>query len=483
VRILAIGFSSRGHQFIREGKTVTGTRLPQVDRILREPELSQLSERFRRDLLVQLVREELANLRKLARDDDKVTVDALTQAIAAKVVTVAKGLLRPSLYKVINGTGVVLNTNLGRAPLSPHVLSDLCSVASGYCNLEIDLQSGKRGQRSQHIQRLLTLLTGAEAAMVVNNNAAAVLLTVHALARDKKVVVSRGELIEIGGSFRLPDVIETAGGILCEVGTTNRTGLDDYRKVLDDSCGLLLRCHRSNFQIQGFTASASLQELCGLAEKTGVPLLEDLGSGVLSESAATAAAGEPTVDAVVASGCDLVSFSGDKLLGGPQCGFIVGKSRLVERLRKHPLYRALRPDKIMLTLVERTLAAYLSPHPQESIPVLAMLSTALPHLQVRAEKVAATICDALPQLRCRAVPTLSAAGGGSLPGEEMGSYGLEFIPEKISVNKLAELMRSGQPPVIGTIQSDRYMLDFRTISESDEQQLVELLTSLSHYLG
>jgi L-seryl-tRNA(Ser) seleniumtransferase len=302
-------------------KKMTTTRLPQVDRILRHPEVLDAQTRMRRDLVADLVREELERLRNNDRVSDS---EMELEAIASKVVAKVDALLSPALRKTINATGVVLNTNLGRAPISAAAIAYLQEVATGYCNLEIDLGSGKRGKRSARIDALLRLITGAEAAVVVNNNAAAVLLVVNAFAKDREVIVSRGELIEIGGSFRLPDVIESAGGILREVGTTNRTRIADFRKAAGMNTGLLVRCHRSNFEIRGFTEQVSLEELVQLGKETEVPVLEDLGSGVLFDLGAAGLKDEPTVREVVSTGCDLVSFSGDKLLGGPQAGIVVG---------------------------------------------------------------------------------------------------------------------------------------------------------------
>jgi L-seryl-tRNA(Ser) seleniumtransferase len=474
--ILAIVFSLLGHLYFRKGKTLTSTRLPQVDRILREQRLIVLGDRFRRELLTMLVREELARLRAAQKE---ATPEAIADAVAAD----AEALLMPALRKVINGTGVVLNTNLGRAPLSQAALSDLQELGTGYCNLEIDLDSGKRGKRSHRIQRLLQLITGAEAALVVNNNAAAVLLCVNALSKGKKVVVSRGELIEIGGSFRLPDVIEASGGVLCEVGTTNRTRIGDFKKAAGPDTGLFMRCHRSNFEIRGFTESVSLEELAKLAGETGIPMLEDLGSGILADLSKTGLAKEPTVQEVVASGCDLVSFSGDKLLGGPQAGFIVGKKSLVDKLQKHSIYRALRLDKLTLALIERTLIAYLSPQPQQYLPVIAMLHEPVEKLRKRAEQFAGTISDGTPHIQCRAIATMAAAGGGSLPGEELASFGIELDAKNVSATKLSDMLRHAATPVIAIIQNEKVILDFRTIAASDESLLRQAILDLAKRVG
>lgn len=457
---------------------MTTTRLPQVDRILRHPLIVEAQSRVRRDLLADIVRQKL----DLLRNSDAAGADADIDAIAADVVSTVDALLTPSLRKVINGTGVVLNTNLGRAPISPTAIAALHEVATGYCNLEIDLASGKRGKRSARIDSLLRLITGAEAAIVVNNNAAAVLLAVNALAKGKEVVVSRGELIEIGGSFRLPDVIESAGGILKEVGTTNRTRAADFKNAAGANTGLFIRCHRSNFEIRGFTEQVSLEDLTRLSVECGVPVLEDLGSGVLFDLGAAGLKDEPTVTEVVRTGCDLVCFSGDKLLGGPQAGIIVGKKSMVDRLARHPLYRALRLDKVSLALLEQTLIAYLSPEPENSLPVIKMLTDSVSDIKSRAENFARTVCDASPKLKCSPVPTNAAAGGGSLPGESMDSYGVILSVEKVRPVKLSEMLRAAQPPVISIVQNDQLILDFRTISAEDENALLAVICAIASRL-
>ncbi len=452
---------------------MTTTRLPQVDRILRHPLLIEAQSRIRRDLLTDLVRQHLENLRSCPAE-----TEADIESIASSVVSKVDLLLKPSLRKVINGTGVVLNTNLGRAPISSHALAYLAEMASGYCNLEVDLPTGKRGKRSLKIEELLRLITGAEAGMVVNNNAAAVLLAVNALAKGREVIVSRGELIEIGGSFRLPDVIESAGGILKEVGTTNRTRLSDFRKAIGANTGLLIRCHRSNFEIRGFTEQVSLEELSALSKVSAVPFLEDLGSGVLFALSAAGLKDEPTVSEVILSGCNLVCFSADKLLGGPQAGIIVGKKELIERLSSHPLYRALRLDKVSLALLEHTLMAYLTPSPEDLLPVLSLLTAATSDIKLRAENFARTVCDASGKIGCVAISTNAAAGGGSLPCELLDSFGVVLSIDQMRPTKLAEALRNAQPPVISIVQNDQVILDFRTISVNDEKPLYDAILSI-----
>lgn len=455
---------------------MTTTRLPQVDRILRHALVIEAQSKMRRELVADLVREELDRLRAAPDVSERdLELDSVAAAVAARV----DAMLEPALRKVINATGVVLNTNLGRAPISGTAVGHLVRIATGYCNLEIDLETGKRGKRSAKINALLRLITGAEAGMVVNNCAAAILLAVNAFAKNKEVIVSRGELIEIGGSFRLPEVIEAAGGILREVGTTNRTRAADYRKAINQSTGLMVRCHRSNFEIRGFTEQVTLEELTKLAREMEVPVLEDLGSGVLFDVGAAGLKGEPTVREVVASGCDLVAFSGDKLLGGPQAGIIVGRKSAVERLSKHPLYRALRVDKVSLALLEQTLLAYLTPEPETKLPVLSMIATAASDIKARAENFARTVCDATSKIECRVVQTHAAAGGGSLPEQSIESYGVVVAVPGIKPAKLMERLRSASTPVIAIVQDERVILDFRTITASDEKLLLETITLIA----
>jgi L-seryl-tRNA(Ser) seleniumtransferase len=460
---------------------MTIARLPQVDRILRHPRVLDAQSHMRRDLVADLVRAELDRLRAAqGLKEEDLGIDAIAESIAAKV----NSLLRPSLQKVINATGVVLNTNLGRAPLSPSAVKYLQSFSDGYCNLEIDLVTGKRGKRSERINALLRLITGAEAAIAVNNNAAAVVLAVNAFAKNREVVVSRGELIEIGGSFRLPDVIESAGGILREVGTTNRTRAGDFRKAINEKTGLLMRCHRSNFEITGFTEVVSLQELVSLSKEMEVPVLEDLGSGVLFDLGAAGVKDEPTVREVVASGCDMISFSGDKLLGGPQAGIIVGSKSAIERLSKHPLYRALRLDKLTLSLLEQTLISYLRPEPEKELPVLSMIMMDASDIKTRAEKFAATVGGGThsSKIKCFPIKTNAAAGGGSLPGESIESWGVVVNIGSLKPARLMEKLRASDPPIIAIVQEDQVILDFRTLSDQDEKLLIEALGKIADSL-
>lgn len=465
-----------------EAKSVM-RQIPQVDKLLRHPRLSALQDRFRRDLLTLLVREELG--RRRDEGGEIPGVDALADSVAER----AELLLKPGMRRVINGTGIVLHTNLGRAPLTESALGRLKEI-SGYSNLEFDLVSGERGKRSEHVSALLRLITGAEAAICVNNNAAAVVLCVNTLARDREVIVSRGELIEIGGSFRLPEVITAGGARLREVGTTNRTRATDYERAVREETGLIVRCHRSNFQISGFTEQPNLEGVVQIGKKKRVPVLEDLGSGVLLNRQALREfpdlQKEPSVSEVVATGCDIVSFSGDKLLGGPQAGIIVGRKKIVDKLAKNPLYRALRLDKVGLALLETTLIAYLTPHPEKLLPALSMLKESADSVRSRAESFLSNLqrriainqsADGAP-LSIAVVKTESVAGGGSLPGQHALSYGLQL---KLSTCKAAQLslkLRQAEPPVISVIKDGAVVLDFRTIRESDCKDLIEVLLTV-----
>jgi L-seryl-tRNA(Ser) seleniumtransferase len=382
---------------------------------------------------------------------------------------------------VINGTGVILNTNLGRAPLAGEIVERLSRTLSGYCSLEFDLTSGKRGERTELLQDLLSVLIGSEAVVVVNNNAAAVMLAVSALAHGKEVVVSRGELIEIGGSFRLPDVIVAAGGILREVGSTNRTRAGDYKAAIGSNTGILLRCHRSNFEITGFTEQPSLPEVVKVAVDAGVALVEDLGSGAILEMAPLGLRDEPTVSAVLQSGADLVLFSGDKLLGGVQAGIVVGKRSLVEKLRKHPIYRAVRADKLIIATLEGVFAQYLAPSPENIVPALRMAIASRDGLKQRAQNFVAS--TKLMCLRCRVVETTSTFGGGTLPGELLPSFGVEISPQaKVSADKLSRMLRTAENPIVAIVKEGQVTIDFRTVQPEEEPLLAMVLIEIDKSL-
>ncbi|MBX9669898.1 MAG: L-seryl-tRNA(Sec) selenium transferase [Candidatus Obscuribacterales bacterium] len=465
-----------------EQKSVS-LRMPQVDRVLREPLLEELSSRVRRDVLTVLVREDMAQQRRLfegngGKEEDAEAIEP--SAIAERVVKAAELLFLGGVRRVINGTGVILNTNLGRAPLPISTLNRLSELGQGYTSLEIDVATGKRGERTAMISRLLSLLTGCQSAIVVNNNASAVMLAVSALARGKEVIVSRGELIEIGGSFRLPDVITASGGILKEVGTTNRTRVGDYRAAITTNTGCILRCHRSNFEITGFTEEPKLSELVQLSKESGIPLVEDLGSGALFDISKLGLRYEPTVDRVIESGVGLVLFSGDKLLGGPQAGIIAGDNALVTRLRKDPIYRALRVDKLIVALIEIVLAQYLTTEPSQNLPVIALAAQSLESIDKRVHEFISMLrAELSADIVLSVVDCLSALGGGSLPGQTLPSRGLQVGSSTLPITLIAQRLRNSDPSILSIIQNDSVLIDFRTILQRDELELKEALLKLS----
>lgn len=484
--------------FILSETDLNPIKFPQVDRVLREPILAELSNSFRRDVLADLVREDLAKLRKKYEGDvsavagksgngkkssapssDPTLLDPVE--VARRVAETARSLLRGGVRRVINGTGVILNTNLGRAPLPLATLNKLTEIGQGYTSLEIDVETGKRGERTAMVSRLLGLLTGSESAIVVNNNASAVMLAVSALARGKEVIVSRGELIEIGGSFRLPDVITAAGGTLKEVGTTNRTRASDFSNAITENTGMMMRCHRSNFEITGFTEEAKLHDLVKISEARKIPLVEDLGSGALFDISKLGLAYEPTVDKVIESGVSVVLFSGDKLLGGPQAGIVAGKREYVSAMRKDPMYRALRADKLIISLIEIVLTQYLSPSPGASLPVINLASQSAEEIRGRLERFLTTVENTVQAsaIKFSIVQSESTLGGGSLPGKVLPSFALEISAEKTSSAKLSSFLRNFETPIITTVKDEKVHIDFRTILPRDEGDLQRALENLS----
>jgi len=365
----------------------------------------------------------------------------------------------PGLRRLLNATGVVVHTNLGRAPLAQAALEQVVAVARGYSNLEYDTQSGMRGSRQDHVAGILRRLTGAESVLVVNNNAAAVLLALAALAEGREVLVSRGELIEIGDGFRIPDVLARSGAILREVGTTNRTRAADYERAIGPETALLLRVHQSNFRVVGFTEQPSVAELAAVARRHGLPLVDDLGSGALAASDTVSFAGEPTARESLEAGADLACFSGDKLLGGPQAGIVVGRAELVERLRRHPLQRALRADKLTLAALEGTLRLYLDPErAAREIPVLRMLAQPAETVRRRAERLAQLTGGEIEA-------TTARVGGGALPLAELPSFACALSEE------LAQPLRACAPPVIGIVRDGRLLLDCRTLADEEVDEV------------
>jgi L-seryl-tRNA(Ser) seleniumtransferase len=441
-------------------------RLPKVDEVLASPALRGLLERAPRWAVVTAVRDEIERLRAeiVAERSTAVDVDA------GKVAREVDELLEPSLQPVLNATGVVLHTNLGRAPLAEHAVARVAAVARGYANLEYRLDARRRGSRHEHVAELLATLTGAEDALVVNNCAAAVLLALSQLAAGRGVVVSRGELVEIGGSFRVPDVMRASGARLVEVGTTNRTHARDYEAAIGDDTALLLKVHRSNFAIVGFTTEVDVRELAELAHRKNLVAMVDLGSGALTDLRALGLGGsEPTVPEIVKAGVDLVTFSGDKLLGGPQAGIVVGKRAIITAMRAHPLLRAVRPDKMTLAALEATLELYRDGRASE-VPAVAMLATPEPTLEARAQRLSAACQEAAPALQFTPVRVRSAVGGGALPTVEPWSWAVAATARDAggpSADALDARLRRGTPPVVARIAEDRLLLDVRTLGDDD----------------
>ena len=435
-------------------------KIPKVDELLRSPALGETIAQYGDRTVTEAIRAELDGLRQaiLAQQAGAVPDrDVLCLQIRNRVQQAAL----PSFRSVINGTGIILHTNLGRACLSEKAARAVYDTAKSYSNLEYELETGKRGSRYSHVEAILCRLTGAESALVVNNNAAAVLLTLSALTQGGQVVVSRGELVEIGGSFRIPEIMESCGAQLKEVGATNKTHLRDYERAIQENTKALMKVHTSNYRIIGFSETPALSDLVKLGHDHGLPVLEDLGSGSLLDLNRFGIHDEPSVQDSIRAGVDVVSFSGDKLLGGPQAGIILGKKKYMDILKKHPLNRAMRVDKMTLAALEATLRSYDSGATEE-IPVIAMLAAAPEALHQKAELLAGLLADA--GISVEVIPTEGRVGGGSVPNHSLPSYAVAFGAD---VNKLEKALRLGQTPIIGRIHEGKYLLDVRTLFEGD----------------
>ncbi|OGO64399.1 MAG: L-seryl-tRNA(Sec) selenium transferase [Chloroflexi bacterium RBG_19FT_COMBO_50_10] len=441
--------------------------LPSVDQLLQKPVVTSWIDEYGRPLALEALRWSMDEARQGYRQSKVIpTQDELLEHAQVLLETWTS----PSLRQVINATGVILHTNLGRAPLSRSAIQAIQAVSTGYSNLEYDLVAGQRGSRLVHAESLLIRLTQAEAALVVNNNAAAVMLVLSALARRRAVVISRSQLVEIGGGFRIPDVMKQSGARLYEVGTTNRVHPADYQSAIDDaSPALILRAHRSNFRITGFTSEPSLAELAAIAHTAGIPLIDDLGSGALLDTAQFGLDHEPMVSESLAAGADLVCFSGDKLLGGPQAGIIIGKADLITRLKKHPLARAIRADKLCLAGLSATLLHYLKDEATTEIPIWRMIATPIDTLRQRVENWV----DALGV--GEVVPSQSTVGGGSLPDETLPTFALALSAR--SPNRTLERLRAYQLPVIARLETDKVYFDPRTVLPEQESDLISAIRS------
>jgi L-seryl-tRNA(Ser) seleniumtransferase len=441
-------------------------QLPSVDEILKSAEGQAWEDRYPRRFVVEGIRQALDIWRRqiLAGKTSDIPLAGLTEDMEAEI----KSLSALSLKGLINATGIVMHTNLGRSPMSESALDNINAVARGYSNLEYDLQAGRRGKRYSHIKRLLSTVTGAEDGMAVNNNAGAVLLCLSALARGREVIVSRGELVEIGGSFRIPEVMAQSGAKLVEVGATNKTHLRDYEAAITEDTALLLKVHQSNFRMEGFWQEVPIAELSELGNRHRVPVMFDLGSGSLVDLRPLGIHDEPTVQEVVASGPDIVTFSGDKLLGGPQAGLIVGSSSHMEAIAAHPLTRALRIDKLTLAALESTLMDYADlERAPERIPALAMLLAPIDDIKRRAANLARTIGRFTKKVKAKVQPDFTFSGGGALPAKRLETSVVVITSKTLSPNQLEEKLRKGDTPVIGRIKEDALVLDCRTIMDGE----------------
>jgi L-seryl-tRNA(Ser) seleniumtransferase len=446
--------------------------LPSIDELLQSEAGQQLTLHYSRPLALRAVRASIAQARAAIRDGAPCpSYDVLLAAAEQMLVQEQQPALRP----IINATGVIINTNLGRSPLSRSALMAIQEVASGYSNLEYELEAGERGSRHTHVAALLCELTGAEAALVTNNNAAAVLLALSTLAAGREVVISRGQLVEIGGGFRVPDVMRQSGCQLVEVGTTNRTRLSDYEAALSERTALLLAVHPSNFQITGFTEATPVKALAELAHAHGLLLMDDLGSGCLLESSHYGLAHEPMPQETIAAGADVVCFSGDKLLGGPQAGILVGKAEVLKRIARHPLMRAVRIDKMTLAALEATLRHYQRKEAETHIPIWRMISTPPAKIASRATSWASQLQK--QGIRARTPRGESTIGGGSLPGETLPTTLLALDAEHVPfpLDELAKRMRMRKTPVIARIQRDTLLLDPRTVFKEQDKEVVQAL--------
>ncbi len=448
--------------------------LPGVDHVLELAKSDSFFEKIPKSLRVRCVRSVIETLRNTVFEDSGISAESLSdipviEAVKARV----NQEMTPNLRRVINATGVVVHTNLGRSLLAEEAVENLLIIASRYSNLEFDLELGKRGSRYSCVENLLCELSGAESAMVVNNNAAAVLLCLETLAKGKKVIVSRGELVEIGGSFRIPDVMAKSGAVLKEVGTTNRTHLRDYAGALEEDTALLLKVHTSNYSVVGFTAEVTLKDMAFLASSRGIPVMNDLGSGTFVDFSRYGMLKEPTVQESVSTGADIVTFSGDKLLGGPQAGIILGKKKLMDSIRKNPLTRALRIDRLTLAALETTLRIYRDPEKAvRVIPTLRMLTCDFRLIEKKAGQLAEMLKglnDSRVYIQVRGHS--SRVGGGALPLQELPSMSVEIRIKNMSVNAVERAMRANMPPVIGRVAEDFFIMDMRTV-EADELPVI-----------
>ncbi len=453
--------------------------LPKIDELLQEVEIKKLLESNIRVLILDSLRETIEVYRKAILNDE---IQSLNKV---EIINYSIKLLNkknsPRLRKVINATGTVVHTNLGRSLLSKDAIDRVINVAGNYNNLEYDIEKGKRGSRYSHIEDILIKITGAEAAMVVNNNAAAVMLTLDTLCREKEAIVSRGQLVEIGGSFRVPEVMKFSGAKLVEVGTTNRTHLYDYEDNITANTGVLLKVHTSNFKIMGFTEEVAIEDLVKLGNSKDIPVVEDIGSGVLIDYSKYGFVYEPTVQESIKKGIDVVTFSGDKMLGGPQAGIIVGKAKYIQRMKKNQLTRALRIDKMTLAALEGTLNHYLEETEAiKNIPTLNMLLCSADELKKRAKKLKRMLQNKTEKFTFAIDSDYSMVGGGSMPTEKIQTYVIKIKSESYEAQQIEEILRMGEVAIIVRISNDEVIMDLRTLMEKDYELITEAFKNIEN---
>jgi L-seryl-tRNA(Ser) seleniumtransferase len=460
-------------------------RIPKVDEVLKDQRLFVFFGDTPRELVVESVREAVDELRKEILDWDGgdppvINMDNLIDDVVKKV----RGKKQKSLRRVINGTGTILHTNLGRARMSEEAGRNVLEAAMNYSTLEYDLKRGARGSRHDHIEKLIAKIVGTEGAMVVNNNASAVLLCLSALAKGKEVIVSRGELVEIGGSFRIPEIMELGGAYLREVGTTNKTKLDDYRSAIDkEKTGALLKVHTSNYKIMGFTAEVSLSELSTLGQEWGIPVVYDLGSGLMADLQQYGI-DEPTVPEGIRNGADVVTFSGDKLLGGPQAGIIIGKKQYIDSMKKHPLARAVRVDKMTIAALEATFREYFDMEKaKEKVPVLSMITVSMDEMRTKAILLAEQVRRATEAFEIEVIKSEGQIGGGSTPNQFLVGYAVSVVGKKVSADRIERDLRAYEVPVIVRINQDRVLIDMRTVTRDEIDMVARALIACGEKYG
>lgn len=458
-------------------------KIPPVDEILLQDQVKALVQTFKRDYIVNLLRSVIDDIREELRyREEEIEREVIKEDILQRLHLRIEQSGRGTLQKVINGTGVVLHTNLGRAPLGDRALQYMSAMAVNYNNLEMDLIQGERGSRYDHVEEILTRLTGAEAGLVVNNNAAAVLLGLNTLAQNREVIVSRGQLVEIGGAFRIPEVMKLSGARLVEVGTTNKTYISDFAGAITDETALLFSAHTSNYKIIGFSEEVKLTEMVKLGAERGIPVMQDLGSGILYKMGDWGLKDEPSVQECVASGIDLISFSGDKLLGGPQAGIIVGRKKYIDAMKKNQLTRALRVDKLTISALEATLLEYLEGNPVEKIPVINMLCTSHEQLRQKAENILNQLEQSIGRSPAIASLTLveleDMVGGGAYPTYKIPGYGIDIAFTGNILEKVAKELRLSNPALLTRKQDDKMRISVRTLLKGDAELLVDLFSGV-----